>query len=75
MYTLVDVHYSPVVEGGVSPPREGVYETRCTTSMWGRRFQIVMLFSLIWGRLQDMGAFTPKNGPTFSTRENVVTAI
>ena len=53
---------SPVVEGGESPPREGVYATRCTLSIQGRRFRISMLFSHIGGRLKDMGAFVPQNG-------------
>ncbi len=54
--------YSPVVEGGESPPREGIYATRCTLSIQGRRFRISMLFSRIGGRLKDMGAFVPQNG-------------
>ena len=53
---------SPVVEGGESPPREGVYATRCTLSIQGRRFRISRLFSHIGGRLKDMGAFVPQNG-------------
>ena len=58
---------SPVVEGGVSPPSEGVNETECIIPIWGHRFRISMLFSHIRGRLRGMGAFAPKNGPTLST--------
>ena len=42
--------YSPVVEGGVSPPSEGVNGTKCLIPIWGRRFRISMLFSHMRGR-------------------------
>ena len=66
---------SPVVEGGVSPPSEGVNETNCSIPIWGPGFRISMLFSHMRGCLRDMGVFTPKNGPTLSTRGNMQTAI
>ncbi len=52
---------SPVVEGGESSPRGGVYAARCTLSIQGRTLRISMLFSHIGGHLTDMGVVVPQN--------------
>ena len=61
---------SPVVEGGVSPPSEGLYQTKCTIAIRERRFHFSMLFRQTKG-VSKIWAISPLNGANLYNAETV----